>query len=815
VSIVAALSLAFGIGANTAIFSLVNSLLLRTLPVAAPQQLATISSDTAIRLGFRAGAGWNYAMWDRFRQRARPFAGVFAWSLQRFDLAQGGEMQRADGIYATGDFFTTLGVRALLGRTFTAADDVRGGGSDGAVAVISYGFWQRRFAGAANVIGTPLVVERVPFTIVGVTPPEFVGLEVGRSFDVALPLGTEPLIRGQRSMLDQPRALFLLVMVRLEPAQSLDAANTTLRAMQPEILGVTAKDLPQLPGFLKEPLTLVPAAAGTSGTEPGAFGLRQRYEWPLLTIFVVVGLVLLIACANIANLLLARAAARRHELSVRCALGATRWRLARQLIVESLVLAAAGAAGGLIVAAWASRALVTQLSTPGTPVTLDLSMDWRVMAFTAAVAIATALVFGTVPALRTSGIAPIESLKEHGHTMAAGTRQSVSSGLVVLQVALSLVLVVAAGLFVRTFARLASVPLGFDRDRVLLINVDTARARVDAQNRSLLYHRLVAAVAGAPGVARAAGSLWTPAGGGGAGLIANARGRSVDAERQVVANFVTPGWFATYGIPIRGGRDVEDGDTASARPVVAVNETFARRFFPGRSAIGETLDESLSPMLRNRTIVGVVGDAVYGSLRDAPPPTIYLPLAQSAGVEPPGRTAVTISARSAAGSPAALARGAAAALTGIDRDLAFAFRPLEDQVNASLAQERMVALLAGFFGALALLLAGLGFYGVTAYAVARRRTEIGIRMALGAQPAGVIRLVLSRVAILVGFGIVVGVITSMWASRFVSVLIFGIPPRDPMTLAAAAVVLAAVGASAGWLPAWRASRTDPAQVLRE
>jgi len=815
VSIVAALSLAFGIGANTAIFSLVNSLLLRTLPVAAPQQLATISSDTAIRLGFKAGAGWNYAMWDRFRQRARPFAGAFAWSLQRFDLAQGGEMQRADGIYATGDFFTTLGVRALLGRTFTAADDVRGGGSDGAVAVISYGFWQRRFAGAANVIGTPLVVERVPFTIVGVTPPEFVGLEVGRSFDVALPLGTEPLIRGQRSMLDQPRALFLLVMVRLEPAQSLDAANATLRAMQPEILGVTAKDLPQLPGFLKEPLTLVPAAAGTSGTEPGAFGLRQRYEWPLLTIFVVVGLVLLIACANIANLLLARAAARRHELSVRCALGATRWRLARQLIVESLVLAAAGAAGGLIVAAWASRALVTQLSTPGTPVTLDLSMDWRVMAFTAAIAIATALVFGTVPALRTSGIAPIESLKEHGHTMAAGTRQSVSSSLVVLQVALSLVLVVAAGLFVRTFVRLASVPLGFDRDRVLLINVDTARARVDAQNRSLLYHRLVAAVAGAPGVARAAGSLWTPAGGGGAGLIANARGRSVDAERQVVANFVTPGWFATYGIPIRGGRDVEDGDTASARPVVAVNETFARRFFPGRSAIGETLDESLSPMLRNRTIVGVVGDAVYGSLRDAPPPTIYLPLAQSAGVEPPGRTAVTISARSAAGSPAALARGAAAALTGIDRDLAFAFRPLEDQVNASLAQERMVALLAGFFGALALLLAGLGLYGVTAYAVARRRTEIGIRMALGAQPAGVIRLVLSRVAILVGFGIVVGVIASMWASRFVSVLIFGIPPRDPMTLAAAAVVLAAVGASAGWLPAWRASRTDPAQVLRE
>lgn len=523
-------TLALGIGANTAIFSLVNSLLLRTLPVREPERLATISSETALRQGFTAGLGWNHQMWTRFQERQQEFDGALAWSAMQLNLAQRGERQPIDVLLASGGFFTTLGVPALAGRTFAPEDDLRGGGPNGPVTVISYAFWQRHFGGAANVLGTSLIVEGVPLTIVGVTPPEFLGVEVGRAFDIAVPLGTEPLIRGKQSAVDAERILFLIVMLRLKPQQSLEHATTTLRGMQAHILGTTPEELPRFePPFLREPYTLVPAPTGISGVSR----LRHRYERPLLTILVVVALVLLIACANLANLLLARANARLHELSVRRALGASPWRLARQGLVESLLLASLGAAAGLAVAAWGSRALVTQLSTFDSVVSLDLSLDWRVLGFTAGLTLVTMVFFGTAPALRAMRVAPIDALKTPAFTVRASAgpvqRWSIgSSGLVAGQVALSLVLVVAAGLFVRTFERLASVPLGFDRDRVLVVNVNTARVQLDPATRTTYYHRLVAAVAMAPGVSKAAGSMWTPVGGGGAGLARNAAGRIVD-----------------------------------------------------------------------------------------------------------------------------------------------------------------------------------------------------------------------------------------------------------------------------------------------
>jgi predicted permease len=810
VSIVAALSLALGIGANTAIFSLVNSLLLRTLPVKEPRSLVTISSDAAIRLGFKTGLGWSYAMWDRFRQRSQPFEGAVAWTPQRINLAKGGESQPVDGLVVSGDFFTTLGVAAALGRTFTSADDVRGGGPDGPVAVISYGLWQRRFGGSASVIGASLPVEGVPFTIVGVTPPEFFGLEVGKTFDLALPLGTEPLIRGKNASIDQPRSFVLFIMLRLKPGQSLDAATATIRTFQPEIL------TPNVPPFVKMPFTLVPAAVGTDTPD----SVRPRYERSLLTIFVVVALVLLIASANIANLQLARATARRHELSVRLALGAPRWRLARQLLVESLVLAGIGAFGGLMFAVWASRALVAQLSTsvnPVNPIGLDLPLDWRVLAFTAAITCATAVLSGTAPAFRAARVAPIDALKEHGRsTGAEASRMSLASGLVVAQVALSLVLVVAAGLFLRTLERLASVPLGFDRDRVLIVNVETARAHINPADRIAFYHRLVGAAATAPGVTHAAGSASTPVSPGIARNVEVA-GAPPQSEHLALTNSVTPGWFAAYGTGIRAGRDVDAHDTATAPPVVIVNEAFARRFFPGRSAIGETVAA--------RTVVGIAGDQIaqggykpngaLRSVRDEAPPSIYVPLAQSSKMLAPDRTTVTISVRTPAGSPALRARSVGATLTAVDPAVAFSVRPLAEYLDASLAQERMVAMVAGFFGALALLLAALGLYGMTSYAVSRRRAEIGIRLALGAAPAGVIRLVLTRVAVLVGAGVLVGAFASAWLSQFVAALLYGLEPRDPITLVSATMILGAVGTLAGWLPAARAARIDPAEVLRE
>jgi putative ABC transport system permease protein len=788
--------------------------------VADPHRLVSISSDRAIGLGFKAGLGWSYAMWDQLRQQSGPgvgaagadpsFAGALAWRAQRFDLAEGGEMQEVDGLVTSGEFFTTLGVPAQLGRTYTSADDVRGGGPDGPVVVISYRLWQRRFGGAANVVGTRLLVERVPFTIVGVTPPEFFGVEVGRGFDVALPLGAEPLIRGKRAVIDQPSSYLLFVMLRLKPGQSFDAATAALRALQPQILGSS-----RVPQFLQEPFTLVPAAAGTDIPASA----RPRYERPILTILVVVALILLIACANLANLALARATVRRHEMSVRLALGAPRWRLARQLLVESLVLAAIGGFAGLLFAAWVSRVLVTQLSAPADHLVLDLSLDWRILAFTAAITVVTAVLFGTAPAFRAARVAPVDALKGAGRTGGStGGSLRVPNGLVIAQVALSLVLVCAAGLFVRTFQWLASVPLGFDSDRVLVINVDTARATTDPADRTAFYHRLVGAVAAVPGVAHAAGSMSTPVSSGLPSAVTVSAAPSMPAsERMVLSTVITPEWFATYGTPIRAGRDIDGRDTANAPAVAVVNEAFVRRIFPSGRAIGETVDA--------RTVVGVVGDQVVQggykadgaprSLRDGAAPTMYVPLAQSAGSGIPGRTTIVINVRSAAGPPAALARSIGAALIAVDRDLAFTFRPLSDSLSASIAQERLVAMLAGFLGALALLLAGLGLYGIMSYGVSRRRTELGIRLALGAEPRAVVRLVLARVGLLVGAGVAAGTALSLWLSRFVAPLLYGLQPRDPLTLSAAALTLAAVGALAAWLPARRASRIDPARVLRD
>ncbi len=825
---VAILSLALGIGANTAIFSLVNSLLLRMLPVAEPERLVLLSSGTRANT-----AGWNYQLWDEIRSRApQLFDGAVAWSApgiaDRWNLSTAdAEVQPVDGVYVSGDFFTTLGVPALLGRTFTSADDVRGGGPDGPVAVISHGMWQRRFGGNDNVIGTSLVIERVPFTIIGVTPPEFFGAEVGRTFDVALPINAEQLLRGKDSAIEGASA-WLWIMVRLKHGQSAEAATGLLRSVQPQIREAVVPATPppqaQDPAvrqladqvFLKDPFTLLPASLGMSR-------LRQRYERPLLAGLVIVGLVLLIACGNIANLLLARATARRHELSLRLALGATRWRLVRLLLVEALVLAAIGAVVGLVFAKWAGPMLVAQLSTSVTRVALDLSLDWRVLAFTATTAAATAVLFGTAPAFRATKVAPLDALKEQSRGALGDARSGLASGLVVVQVALSMVLIVAAGLLVGTFERLVTLPLGFDSDRVLTVNVDVTRASIDPGNRVAFYHQLVAAVAAVPGVAQAGASMGMPVGGNSLlGFIDLPGAPPPQPEpgpvpfwnsRMTMLNQITPGWLSTYGTAILAGRDIDERDAQGAFPVVLVNEAYARKFLPNRNPLGEAVTLVETPP---KTIVGVVNDAVYVSVRDGVRPTVYVPLAQRDAGEPQQTTAyINIGVRPIAGSPALLAPRVAAALTAIDRNLTFTFRPMQDRIDASLTQERVVALLAGFFGALALLLAALGLYGVTSYAVTRRRAEIGIRMALGAEPAGILRLVLVRVFMLVALGVVIGTAVSLWSSQFIAGLLYDLHPRDTVTLLGAAVTLTTVGALAGWLPAHRASRIHPTDVLRD
>ena len=809
VTAVAILSLALGIGANTAMFSIVDALVLRALPVRHAERLTLLMDDERPH-------GWTHPIWESVRAHAAPFDGVLAYGTPRFDLAGRGVEDPVNGLWVSGRAFEIMGVGAALGRTITEADDRRGGGPDGAVAVISHAFWQRRFGGAPDVVGRTLTLDRVPVTIVGVTPPGFTGPDVGRDFDVALPIGAEPVLRGANSRLDRRSDWWLHVMVRLRPGQSPAQATAAMRAVQRRIADETRPPhwrAEEAARFLANPFVLRPAATGRSG-------LRLRYERPLLALSAVVGLTLLVACGNVANLLLARATARRHELSVRTALGASAPRLARQLFAESLLLSTAGAALGVLVALAGSRVVLAQLSAGGERVFLDVGVDPRMLAFTAAAAVGTALLFGTAPALRAARVAPMEAMQEQGRGTSSGRRAGAAGALVVAQVAMSLVLLVGAGLFVRSFASLASRDLGFERSRALLVRVDARRAGLDSAALRATWERVRSAALAVPGATHAGLSFVTPVSGDTRNWVVDFPGRPPlpQPERLVMMNVVSPGWFAALGTPVVAGRDFEARDRAGAPRAVIVNRAFAARYFGRENPIGQTITEGGVALRRPGPppapleIVGVVGDAVYETPREAVPPTMYWPVAQERSA-PDG---ATLTVRAAPGvAPAALARSVGAALLAVNPDLTLTFRPFRDVVDASLAQERLLATLSGFFGALALLLAALGLYGVTAYAVGRRRVELGIRMALGTTPAGVVRLVLGRTARLVAAGVVVGAAASWWAARFVGSLLYGLAPHDAATAAGAAAVLVAVGAVAGWVPARRAGRIDPMRVLRD
>ncbi len=792
VTTVAILSLALGIGANTAIFSIVNWLVLRPLPVNDPARLALVAGGIPTYPLIPQLPGYTAPIWMAMRDRAEAFDGSCAWAPARFDLARGGEVQPVDGMLTSGDFFNVLGVRAVRGRTFTTEDDVAGAPP---VVVISHRLWQRRFGGAVDVVGKPLTIERAPFIVVGVMPPAFYGPEVGRAFDIAIPVATAAVI-GRSNLLD---AWVFRIMVRLKADQSVDAATAIVRRLQPQIRDAGAPQAASYPDLdiLKSPLTLVSGATGTSA-------LRRRYAAPLTILVGLVALVLMIACVNIAAVLLARATARRHDLSVQRALGASGRRLAFQLLIESFVLSGLGTAVGLLFASWGAGWLTTRLSTPVTPVVLNLSADWRIVMFTATVAVLTTLAFGLAPAIRAARVDPIDAVHQYGRSRATGRWAAV---LAIGQVSVALVLVVTASLFVRSFSRLATRPTGFDTDRMLLVNINTTHANLERAERLPLFMRAIEAIRAIPGISAVGGSSITPLDGISVISFVSLNGppQGSDPERSVATNIVSSGWLAAYGIRLLEGRDFNADDVARTRPVAIVNEAFVHRFIPSGKAVGQVFFvQEGTPT----TIIGVASDAVYNSIREPVPPTAYGHL----GMAP---VALTVSVQVSSGRSTQTAAAVAKTLNTLNPDLAFSFRELSSQVDATLNQDRVLAMLSSFFGALALLLALIGVYGVTSYGVTQRRGEIGIRMVLGAAPAAVVGLVLSRVALLVGAGIVVGAVVSAWASKFVASLLYGVEPRDPVTLIGAAAILAAVGAVAGWLPAWRASRIDPTEVLRE
>jgi len=808
ISAVAVLSLALGIGANTAIFSILNSLLLKPLPVRDPQRLVALGSDQP-----GEDAAMTYPIWQQVRDR-RLLNEAFVWATDRVTIANGGDTQAVEAIWASGTFFETLGVRAVAGRVFGDADDRRGGGSDGPVAVISDGASRRLFGGSAEAIGRTLAIERVAFTIVGVTPPGFFGLNIGSAVDVILPLETEPILNRIPSRLE--RWPWLHITARLRPGETVDAATAAVRAQQPQIRDATlpysrARDRE---AYLTKPWTMRSAATGSSR-------LRSRYGAALSTLLAIVGLVLLVACANIAHVQLARAAARRYEFSVRVALGASRLRVVRQQLVESLMLSALGAALGLAFAQWGGQLIVAQLSTWASTAFLDLSPDWRVLGATGAVTLSTAILFGTVPALRAARADPIDALNQRRRGLAGGGPGGVGGGLVIVQIALSLVLVIGAGLFLRSFAALAYRDLGFDRSRVVVAVVDARRSAVPPHGRAALFERVRQAAAAVPGVESAATSMATPLGSAG---IRFTRDVSQPGNPALGGNDVTifttpvsPDWFRTFGTRLVAGRDIDARDAATAPNVAIINEAFAKRYFVG-NPLGQTILVGAEPPDRRPVeIVGVVQNAAFTSVREPVEPTMYVPLLQVIDEELlTSFPSICVSIRSAGDlPPARLTSSVAAAIANVDGAVTVSFQTVTETLSVYYIRERLLALISGYFGALALLLAALGLYGVTAYSVSRRRTEIGIRMAMGADASAVVRLVLRRVAFLCGLGIALGVVMSLWAMRLVEALLFDTPARDPVMIGASAVALGLIAGAAGWLPARRASRIDPAEALRD
>jgi putative ABC transport system permease protein len=806
VSGVALLSLALGIGANVAIFSLVNALILKPLPVHDPDQL--------VIMGYQGTRGPNTSItnpqWEYTRDHQEVFAGVAAYGNPRFNLNAGGETRPVQGLFVSGSFFDTLGVTPHMGRLFTADDDRRGGGPAGPVAVLSYGFWQREFGGRADIIGRPIALDGHAFTIIGVSHRDFLGFQVGRAFEVAAPIGTEPIIRGVDSSLDRRSNWWLTVIGRLAPGQTMAQAESRLRAFQPQLREAS---MPQdwMPedqkSYLTDPITLVAGGTGISN-------LRDRYSQPLYVLLGIVGLVLTIACANMANLLLAQSVARRKELAVRLSLGAARWRLVRQLLVESIMLSTIGAAAGLLLATWGSRAIVGLLSTRTQVVEIDLAMDWRVFAFTAAVGVLTGVLFGVAPAFRGTRVTPADALRDHSRgVVSGGGRFHLGHALVALQVALSFVLVFGSSLFVRTLVSLTSQEMGFESSRVLVGTVDLRRTGVAPTERLAMFAQVRDALNAVPGVEAAANSFVTPVSGSTWNLAIRVPGYDKNDRQGVLFNGVSPGFFKAMGTPLLVGRDIADTDRRGGPGVVVVNEAFAKKYFSGANPVGQTftiLGFTATRPDRPMEIIGMVADTKYQRLREEAQPIMYGAFAQERELMSGTRIAIRT-----AGAPNDSRNAIVQAIAGVNKDIAVDLKPLAEDLGANVLQERLVASLSGFFGVLALLLAALGLYGVMSYTVTLRRNEIGIRMALGAEPQKVVRMVLRNVALITIAGLIVGAAGAVGTGRFINALLFNLAASDGTMIAVTAITLAAAAAIAGYLPARRAARIDPMTALRQ
>jgi putative ABC transport system permease protein len=803
---VALLTLALGIGANAAIFRLIDAVRLRTLPVKDPQRLAIIQLKTDLWKQGNFSSPYpefTYPLWQQVRKRQQAFSSIAVWSADQLNLATGGEVDFAHAIWVSGEFFRVLGVYPLLGRLISPTDDQPGcaGGVD-----LSYAFWQRRYGGSASVIGKTLTLYGHPFPILGVTPPGFYGVSVGDRFDLAVPVCAEPIIWGREysriTSRDARRDWWLAMVGRLKPGWSLARATAQLAVLAPAALHETIPpqyDPDHVKHYLAYKLEALPAANGFSD-------LRQRSSTSLWLLLGLSGLVLLIACANLANLMLARASTRGREIAVRVALGASRGRLIRQLLSESALLAVAGAVCGGLLAAILSRSLVAFISTPNNPVFLDMPTDWRVLGFVAGLAILTTILFGLAPALRSGSVPPGFALKATRRGMTSGREHfRLQRVLVAAQVALSLVLLAGALLFARSLENLMTRTLGFQQNGVLVANIDFPRLNLPEARRNPLVRELLDRVRALPGVAAAAASNRSPVNGNSSndGVLADNNTTAGDSWEE----HISPGYFQTMETPILAGRDFSENDSAKSPKVAIVNQAFVKKFLAGsKNPIGKQFRIKEPPGRPEPlySVVGVVENSVYNDMHEPFVPVMYLPRAQNGHPD----IYVTFLIRSRVGM-ASLADSVKNAVAGVNPEIDVQFKLLRTQIRDSLVQDELMATLCGFFGLLAVLLAAIGLYGVISYTVAQRTNEIGIRMALGAQRAGIVELILGEVAVLIGIGIAIGGGLALAGGRAAGSLLFGLKSDDPLTLALAVFILAAIGLAASFLPARRASPQWP------
>jgi putative ABC transport system permease protein len=807
---VAVLSLALGIGANTAIFQLVNAVQLKLLPVKDPEQLVVVDwNKDASRAGSWStrSANFTYTQWDVLRGQEKAFSNMIAWSASLFDLASGGEPRFAQGLFVSGSFFPGLGVGAELGRALSASDD---DDSCNTGAVISHAFWQREFGGDPHVLGRRLSLNGYPVSVIGVTTPSFYGVEVGHRYDVAVPLCMDRLMADDhKGRIPSRSAWWLSIMGRLKPGWTVKKASAYLAAFSPTFMQMTLPEdyKPDLAKkFLANKLNAKEADNGVSD-------IREGSKRSLSLLLAITGLVLLIACANLANLLLARATVREPEIAVRLAMGASRWRVVRQLLAESLILAVSGAMLGVFVAYAVSRGLIALLESPDTPTFLSLSWDWRVLGFTAALAVGTCLLFGLVPAIRSTLLSPAAAMRASGRTVTAGReRFGLRRALVAAQVALSLLLLVGALLFVRSFQKLVTTNAGFRREGVLAVQIDFGKASYPEAQRLAVCRTLSERLAAIPGVVSAAQVGFTPISGSGwDNSIGPENAPAASSNKQAWFNRASPGYFKTMGIGLLSGREFDDGDRATSAKVAIVNEEFARKYFHGINPVGHTfhLEQGAGKPEPLFQIVGFVRNTKYYDLKEDFKPLGFFPVAQD---EHPG-SGMNVVLR-IAGSPAPIIRSAKTVIAGVSPSLSVQLKPFSEQLNDSMRGERAMAILSGAFGSLAALLATLGLYGVMSYMIARRRKEIGIRMALGADRRRVVRLVLKEALLLLAVGLAMGVALSLWVGQVAEKLLFGVRPRDAVSLGGAVMLLSAIAMLAGYIPARRAAADDPMSAVR-